>query len=448
MREVRGFLVATGAFGCLLAVTAHSASAAIDQCQKAIAKEHAKLEAKMVKALNKCADNYQKAVKKGDPLSSVTGKCNDALDKAFNLSNGASAIAKAKAKLNGLVGGKCTDPGDLAALGHLSQVLFGDRWQRHVLVSAWRVAYDNALAANANLVNIMQQMAGAGGCALCSAVKGPPCHIHNCILGSGSGGPVNISTGSGQVTLLTTNLTGAVPVAACDVPSVIPAGEVAVLGGPSRGIEPVLNVLPNIHVCVTGFRTAGYVNCVGAAGPPKVNTDICVDHIVEVLGATVNDECETGATGEVCQPDTADTFHTLAPDQVNGGSCLNLTTSPGVVGDAFLISTTRIQVINASLGETGPDGLPCTPDDTPATVTASATIPLTTGTASARVKQPHANLAAPDLTVGPFTGVPFPACNVLSSSDLSGGQTVNAAAALHGLPGPLDPAFSTKLICQ
>jgi hypothetical protein len=446
MRDTRSFIAVTAATGLLIALSGQTASAAIDKCQKAIAKEHAKLEAKMVKALNKCGDNYRKAIAKGDPLSSVTGKCNDALDKAFNIGNAASAIAKAKVKLNDLLGGKCTDPQDLAALGHLSQVIFGDRWQRLVLVSAWKVAYENALGANANLVNIMQELVEAGGCALCSAVKGPPCHTHNCILAPGSGGPVNISTGVGQVTLLTTNLTGAVPVGACDVPSVIPAGEFAILGVPNRGINPVLNVLPGIHVCVTGFRTEGYVNCIGAAGPPKVNTDICVDHIVEEVGGTVIDGCETGAPGEVCQPDVPDTFHALAPNQQNGGACLNLSTSPGVAGDAFFIATTRIQVVQAA--EMGGDGLPCTLDDVPATVTAAATIPQTTGTATARVIEPQANAAAPDLTVGPLSGNPFANCNVLSSSDLSGGESVSAAAAVHGLPGPLDPAFSTRLICQ
>ena len=43
-------------------------AATLGKCQKAISKENQKLEAKMVKALNKCADNYQKAVKKGDPM--------------------------------------------------------------------------------------------------------------------------------------------------------------------------------------------------------------------------------------------------------------------------------------------------------------------------------------------------------------------------------------------
>jgi hypothetical protein len=65
-------------------------------------------------------------------------------------------------------------------------------------------------------------------------------------------------------------------------------------------------------------------------------------------------------------------------------------------------------------------------------VTAVATIPQTTGMASARVIDADNNNAAADVTVGPLSGVPFPDCDVLATSDLSGGETVSAAAALHG----------------
>jgi hypothetical protein len=95
--------------------------------------------------------------------------------------------------------------------------------------------------------------------------------------------------------------------------------------------------------------------------------------------------------------------------------------------------------------------LPCTFDDAPASITAPATIPQTTGQASARVIDPDAMDASPDITVTSVTGSPAPDCSVLESSNSSGLVTVSAAAALHGLDvfgTKLDTAFTTKLICQ
>ncbi len=418
----------------------------IDKCQKAISKENQKLEAKMVKALNKCADNYQKAVKKGDPLSTITGKCNDALGKVFDIGNPSSTIAKAQGKLAGLVPGEKCDDADLEGLGHLSEALFGDKWQRLVLIAAWKTAYENATLSNADLGNIFQEMVDAGGCPLCSLVSSPPCHNHTCILGPGSGGPVNTVLAGVPSTIATTNLTGATPISTCYVPSILGTGEYGIVSGAgSKGILPVLNLLPGVHVCVTSFRAEGYVNCIGPAGSPRVNTDMCVDHLVQDLGGVFADECETGAPTEVCQPRLPDTDHVLAPNEVNGGVCLNLTTSPAALGEAFFLSTTRVQVVLA--GEVGGDGIACTADDNPATITAASTIPQTTGQATSRVIDSNAQDAWPDITVGPISGIPFN-CAQLFTGSTSGGKTVSAAAALHGLPGPLDSGFSTTLICQ
>jgi hypothetical protein len=245
---------------------------------------------------------------------------------------------------------------------------------------------------------------------------------------------------------VTVNLAGAVATNTCNVPSVFPAGEFAIISGPSRGLLPVEVVPATAWACVSAFRTEGYVNCIGAAGNPRLDTDICVDHVVEDLGSGLfADECVTGAPTEVCQPRAADPNHVLGGGAVNGGACLNLTQNVAVAGDAFILASTRIQVVLAA--ERGPDLEPCTLDDTPASITAVATIPQTTGDASARVVDPDAMLASPDITVATITGSPAPDCDVIESSNTAGFTTVSAAAALHGVLG-LDTAFSTKLICQ
>jgi hypothetical protein len=429
----------------LVVGSAGTALAALDGCQKAVAKENQKLASKMTGAINKCADSYQKAVAKGDPVSSITAKCNANIDKSFNIANGKSAIAKALGKLNDTtVKGKCTDV-DRAALGHLSEATFGDKWQRWLLIAAWNTAYQTALSANSGLVNIFQEMLDAGGCPLCSLLSSPPCTVHNCVLGVGSGGPVNFSTGIGQGTIATTVLTGATPVSTCNVPSVFPTGELALVGGPSKGIDRIIDLLPGVHVCVETFRSEGYVNCNGAAGNPRIDTDICVDHIVfDTGGGNFTDDCETMAPGESCLPRAADPEVAHA-GTLNGGACLNLTANTAVAGDAFFLATSRIQVVLAA--EVGPDNEPCTFDDVPAAITVPATIPQTTGEAFAQVFDPNNDDGAVNLTVGPVTGVAAPDCDVLQSSDLSGFETVSAAAALHGLPIG-DSAFSTRLVCQ
>jgi hypothetical protein len=128
---------------------------------------------------------------------------------------------------------------------------------------------------------------------------------------------------------------------------------------------------------------------------------------------------------------------------------LNVTENTAVAGDAFILASTRIQVVLAS--ERGPDGEPCTLDDTPASIQDVATIPQTTGQASARVIDPDAMDASPNITVTTVTGQAAPDCDVLESSNSSGLITVSAAAALHGLDvfgTKFDTAFTTKLICD
>jgi hypothetical protein len=119
------------------------------------------------------------------------------------------------------------------------------------------------------------------------------------------------------------------------------------------------------------------------------------------------------------------------------------TSNPPSAGETFSIATNRIQVILST--EVGGDGLPCTPDDTPAAVTPPATIPQTTGTATARVIDPDAVDLDPDATGGPVVGAPFD-CSVIASSNLSGGSTASSFSALHALLGA-DSVVESNLDC-
>lgn len=416
-----------------MAIAAPS-QASIDKCQKAIAGVHLKLEASITKALGKCADGYQKAIAKGDPLTDISGKCNDGLAKAIDLGNASSAMGKAKAKLADLQSkGTCED-GDLQGLGHLPAGTFGDRWQRNVLISALDTAYTASLSANGALVQILNEINDAGGCAQCAKVTSPPCFAHSCILDSTSGG--SVATAGAPIAF---SIAGAINIGVCNVPSINNANEYAVLGSPSKGFDTV-TVIPGVaYACITAFRTEGILSCGGTA--PRINYTICQDHIVTDIGGGIFvDECETGAPTEICQADTADATHSGV---INGGPCLNGTPIAAAPGDAFFLATTKIQVVLEA--EKGPDTIPCTADDTVAAPTAANQIPQTTGTASSQVLDAN-NTEALTINGGPLTGAPF-TCSQVFTSNTSGGKTVSALPALHALLGQ-DLTTTNTLVCQ
>jgi hypothetical protein len=406
----------------------------IDKCQKAVAGVHLKLEASITKALNKCADGYQKATLKGDPLTDISGKCSDGLAKAIDLSNPSSAMGKAKAKLADLVTkGTCVDS-DLQALGHLPAGTFGDRWQRSVLISALDSAYTAAQAANGGLVSIMNAINDAGGCSQCPKVVNPPCFAHACILDGTSGGEVH-NTGSP----ISFALAGSISIGVCNVPSINTPNEYTVLGSPSKGFDTV-TVIPGLaFACVTAFRTEGILTCGGTA--PRINYTLCQDHIVTDLGGGIFvDECETGGPNELCQADSDDPAH---PGVINGGPCLNATTAAASPGDAFFLATTKIQVVLNT--EVGPDTIPCTADDTVATPAVANQLPQTTGSASAQVLDAN-NVEATTISSSALNGSPFN-CAQVATSNTSGGKTVSTLPALHALLGN-DLTTQSTLSCQ
>ena len=425
----------TAALVAVSVAVAAPSQASVGKCQKAVAGVHLKLEAAITKSLGKCADGYQKAVDKGDPLTDISGKCSDGLAKTIDLSNASSAMAKSKTKLADLVTkGTCTDS-DLQALGHLPVGTFGDRWQRNVLISALDTAYTASLSANGALVAILNEINDAGGCPQCAKVTSPPCFAHSCILDGTSGG--SVSTGPGPPLAFT--IAGAINIGVCNVPSINNANEYAVLGSPSKGFDTVVVIPGTAYACVTAFRTEGILNCGGAA--PRINYTICQDHIVTPIGVDqFLDECETGAPTEICQADTDDTAHAGV---LNGGPCLTGTAAAAAAGDAFFLATTKIQVVLQA--ERGPDLTPCTADDTVAAPAAANQIPQTTGTASASVLDAN-NVEGTTINGGPLSGAPFN-CAEVFTSNTTGGKTVSALPALHALLGQ-DLTTTNTLSCQ
>jgi hypothetical protein len=411
-------------FAIAMALTAGlSAPAVADivKCQQGIEKNGTKLEASILKALTKCKDGYRKAVVKGDPLATPAISCQAGLEKAVNFNNVASAMAKTKAALAKLVaplGTACSDA-DLATLGHLPTVLFGDRFQRLILLAALKGAYETQQALIADFSNILQGL-GAAGCAHCAALTTPPCIETVCDIHASSGFETRVVG-----TPLTGAITGNTVVSGCEWQNVLP-NEIGLLGGPNLGLKPT-SVLGQT-VCNVGYRTHGLISCAGSTAP-KVTYTTCQDS-----DTSDGDECESGAT--FCQAD---------PDATTGGACV---TFPGVLptaaqGDAYILSSTRLRVSSA----VGGDGVACTPDDT-YTATPTAIIPTTTGTATATVLD-YNNTNGNTQTEGPTTGATGPSCAVARSGSSTGLNLVGAFPGADTVGSPLqDTVTRVSIVCQ
>lgn len=429
--NTRTSLLVLGLAGAVLFGPAAPVSAALDRCQKLVSKEVLKLERRIARALTLCADLVQAQVQKNKPIADVSTRCDRQLSRAVDAANGQSAISKALVNLRkiGPAGNaRCSDS-DLLSLGHLPENPFGDRWTRLAAIAAWQTAWENAVFGNATLVNAIQALVEAAGCPLCSLVRAPPCRTQVCSLAAGSGGTTNGFAFA---------FSGAAVAGGCDMPSIMPVGEFAAVTAPQQGILPIA-IGGGIFVCVNAFRGVGVTNCGGTF--PTVDTDVCTDHIVDEGG----DECETAAgTAQFCAPDVVEGAGSPHPGVTNGGPCLTLTTGAPATGATFLLITSRIQIILPS--QKGADGVPCTADDTPASVARTMTLAQTTGTATSRVIDPNDNAGAADLTAGPTGGMLEPDCGAAASGDLSD-TSVNAFSALHSVLG-LDQVAESSLICQ
>ena len=428
--------------GAAVAVaTASPSSAVIDKCQKSISKEVLKLESKIVKSIVKGADTYQKAAAKGDPISGITGKVNDTLAKAIDVANPKSAVSKTMAKLSAIGPSDkatCTDA-DLFSLGFIPEGIGGDRWTRLAVIASLQTAYENAVLGNATFGADYQAMVDAGGCSLCSILANPSCVDRTCTLDPASGGQTNSATG-----VVLTSTTGSVPVGSCNVPSIMPPGEFATIGGAQRGLDPiVVGGAPGslVVACVTTLRTMGVQNCTGTM--PSVDYDVCVDHTVEDIGGILVDECETGGGSvQVALPDVDDPNH---PGVVNGGAVVTFTTGAPSSGESFVVTANKIQVLLESLGEFGVDGVPCTPDDSPAISTPATVQMQTTGTATTEVIDSNNTEGNGLTTTTTVSGSPFD-CSATQTGGTTG-ETVSAFSALHAI-FTFDQSVNNTLICD
>jgi hypothetical protein len=283
---------------------------------------------------------------------------------------------------------------------------------------------------------------GAGFLDLCDPLTVPPCATHVCSLDAGATTCVDSIAVDIPVAL-----TGSSLFQLCTIPSVLP-GDVAVIGSPSKGLDPVPLGAAGT-ACVLAVGAEGVIGC--GSGQAEVSYSLCQDHYLQCstsgaeckvdadcpVGQTCVDECETGAPGEVCAPDTADPMtgsaHSL---MTNGGACSTFTTAAAVSGGAFVLNSTLIQV--TSVGDEGGDTDPCTADDI-SDPSAVGSLPLTTATGTAFLIDAN----GVDGNVLPFGGGPCPiggsasgspfTCSDLFTSVMTGGDLAGAFTGLHAL---------------
>lgn len=283
-----------------------------------------------------------------------------------------------------------------------------------------------------------------------------------------------------------------------------------VTGSPSLTINP-----PNIFgntVCVNMLRMQGYCACSGGfLGRPK-NTAFCSDHILSdgddciggtALGPNVTESCFCAAgqnpTTTPCGPGLASCTAPLwCGLSASGAPChpgtehtaVKVTNSGNTAaGDCVSMGTTQFTVLPAggdcdgggpsnNPASFGPDCEPCTADDLTPPSTPS-TVPFTTGSASAQIKDTVAGAGnctiqtnnkciedlnchtaeqpldtcdgqqdITDIAVGPDVGAPAPSCAALASGNLSGMTLVGGFPALDASQSLGDLVTTFKFICQ
>jgi hypothetical protein len=479
----------------ILTANPHAAHANVDVCQAAIEKAGATLRAATAKALANCADVIAKESARGGKgnLVRAADKCEASLATVFDRAGanpGKSSIAKFQTAIDRLFPKTCIGA-DLRALGHLASGAGGTAppapggspavqdWAKTWLaVANVKTAVVQQLLHERDFFNRLgEAMAAANDCTT-SQVRpnlcqfDVQCRSHACQLTAASN--ASLAYPSGEV--------GTVPVSGRFILDVCPMkgfgfglGEegdfVILMGGPRRAIDPV-NIGDGV-VCVDQISAEGWCDCTGLGVPP--NAAFCQDHI-EANG----DGCLGSETGSVPAPEEpcfcddgsgipgARCSPTLDP--CPNGSVCGIKASGGVChagtqngplktirwgaslpGDCLLLETLQFKTL-PSAALFGPDGQPCTADDTVGP-SAPMPVPLTTGISAATVVDAVVTQGTCDggkthciENANCFDGTCVGAATTNTSSPVVAGQRLDSCATLEsgGLRGlKLVGAFPT-----
>lgn len=372
--------------GVALVLAPMQAGATPAKCNKELAKWGAKAATDSQKEIQKCVDGMQKELDK-EAAAAGSGKVDKAADKCelrldkigldeTNISDDLkSKLGKALAKIvDAATKSKCTSE-DLQGAGFPSGN--PNTAGRILMAAAVKDAWSQQVQATTETVTNFQAAANAtgeaGGCPTCTVfvqdaggngnVNGP-CPRLACSLGGSSGITAQAAvTGTGSVSL-PVSLIGDVTVGACNLPQVFPS-TIVLTGEPATNRAQITGIA---DICLGVFRSQGTLDDgSGLSSSVDFDTAACSDH-----DTGTSNEC-SGFTS--CTDGTSKTGDTT--------TCYDVTASGFSPGDGYyaLGQTIAVDVFSAN---TGPDGIPCTADDTSAP-SDPANIVLTTGQATAEL---------------------------------------------------------------
>lgn len=421
----------------VLGLSAHTSLAAVDKCQAAVEKATAKLQSQVITSITTCEDSIAKEVAKGahGNLTKAANSCETTLAKVFDkakLRPGKSAIAIFQKSIDSLFPKTCT-AGDLVTLGHMISGAGGTAppgtggspsaqdWVKNWLaVATIQAGIVQEAVHTRNFLDLLQDVITAT--ADCRSAQLRPnvcqfaiqCRSHAC----------NLSSASSAALTFASQLPAAVQLSGNLVLDVCPmkgfgfglgdSGDLLMLmAGPQRTIKPVTvgSTESTAKVCIDTIAAEGWCDCVGL-GIASVNASYCQDHVSRngdacsgsSIGGVDMDEspcfCDDGTSSPLgtsnqqCGPGlSACPTGLKCGKKPSGGVCHPGTTNGPVKaeltgassqGDCVIQET--LQFTNLTTLETyGADGLPCTADDT-IPPSAPVTVPLTTGTAVASIK--------------------------------------------------------------
>jgi hypothetical protein len=405
---------------------AYAATPDLRLCQAGIEKETIKFNAAVSKAISLCADAVRKEQVKDaasaakvppviiNTIATAAHLCEVKLAAVYDVTNakpGKSAVDKFKANVDKLFTIPKCDPTFLTKYGHLASPTSAPGaatqsfLEDSLLSSSESAAINQAIAQIGDTMGLIlaAQTAAdskspctsssncATDCTNNAALGFRPnlcafnveCQEHACTL-SGSSSTLASAGVLGTIPL---SLTGRSLFGICILNHGGQAwgtsGFQYTIGGPSKTLDPV-SVGSGITVCVNTNRAEGWCDCTTPGAGLAKNTTICQDRIVNFTGSeSTTDGC--GSATSLATNDTQGFGETKIGDPLLtlGGSSTN--------GDCVNLFTTQFTIFGAPCTNLpgdpcGPDHTVCTADDQVAPQ-APATVPLTTGTASATVQE-------------------------------------------------------------
>jgi hypothetical protein len=237
-------------------------------------------------------------------------------------------------------------------------------------------------------------------------------------------------------------------------------------------------------VCARIVRGEGWCDCNSGGSGIQFDTDMCEDrlanagHCADGRVCIDSGDCGGGAcsfavgASDECGSPKANAANDPIFAPVTVGVPNFSPSGASTEGDCLLTAVAQFKVLSTA-ADFGPDGVPCTVDDF-GTASATISIPLTTGSVTATIRdavqtQGACNLSGTpclleadcpagescdgehlvDLTQGPLSGakVAAPTCANLRSGNLSKGVFVSAFATAAGPPLG-DVAAQLRLTCQ